>query len=367
LAVAEALLALAPQLEIRFAGTRQGLEFLLVPRAGFRLHTLPASGFRGLKSAARLKFLVNFLAGLLCSIWLILRWRPAVVLGTGGYVSAPVLAAARLLRRRTALQEQNAVPGSTNRLLGRWADRIYLGFAEAAAYFPGRRCVTTGNPVRAAFDESVAEAMSQLPEAPHADGVEQSDLLRVLVFGGSRGARTLNQAACQAAASWLERPGLVLWLQTGPGARQDVEAAFADFPPSRVRIDTYLFDMPAALVWADLTVCRAGAMTLAELAVLGKPAILVPFPHATDDHQLKNARGWEAAGAAIMLQDADCDGPALANLVAQLEGDRQRLQAMGQAARRLGRPDAALQIAGDLLQLARLRPASTEQEGRDVP
>ena len=158
LAVAEALLAAEPGAEVRFAGTRRGLEFLLVPKAGFRLHTVPASGFRGLGPLARLRFLVNFLAGLLCSLWLLLTWRPAVVLGTGGYVSAPVLAAARLLRLRCALQEQNAIPGSANRLLARWVEKIYLGFGEAAEFFPGRQVQVTGNPVRASFATGSAAA-----------------------------------------------------------------------------------------------------------------------------------------------------------------------------------------------------------------
>jgi UDP-N-acetylglucosamine:LPS N-acetylglucosamine transferase len=177
LAVAEALRDLAPRIDVRFAGTRRGLEAVLVPRAGYPLHVLPASGFRGLNFMARLLFLVNFTAGFLRSLWLIGRWRPGAVLGTGGYVSAPVLAAARVLRRPCALQEQNAIPGSANRLLARWVEMIYLGFAAAQDYFPGRACRVTGNPVRAAFADHGEDATAADP--PRADADRRADELRV--------------------------------------------------------------------------------------------------------------------------------------------------------------------------------------------
>ncbi len=355
LAVAEALRALAPEAEIRWVGTRRGLESVLVRHAGLRLHLVPASGFRGLGSGARLRFLVNFGLGLLRSLWLLARWRPAVVLGTGGYVSAPVLAAARLLRLPTALQEQNALPGSANRLLGRWARRVYLGFAAAGEHFPAGRTLVTGNPVRGAFSAggaatapaAAAPAAAQPPPAPPAPGGA-----RLLLFGGSRGARTLNRAAAEAAPGWLRREDLSLWLQTGPAEVGDVRRAYGEPPPARVRIDPYILDMPAALGWADLVVCRAGAMTLAELAASARPAVLVPFPHATDQHQLRNARDWERDGAAVVLEDAGCDGPTLAAAVDRLAADPERLRRMGAAAAARATPGAARAIAVDLLRLA---------------
>jgi UDP-N-acetylglucosamine--N-acetylmuramyl-(pentapeptide) pyrophosphoryl-undecaprenol N-acetylglucosamine transferase len=361
LAVAEALRELRPQCDVRFAGTSRGLEALLIPRAGYRLYRIPASGFRGLGPGARLRFLLNFLAGVVRGLQLLVTWRPDVLLGTGGYVSAPALAAARLLGRPCALQEQNAIPGSANRLLARWSRRIYLGFAAAAEHFPGRDCRVTGNPVRAAFtaqgEHPTASAAGDpapgqnLP-APAGQVSPLDRELRLLIFGGSRGAHTLNRAACQAAPRWREQHELAVWLQTGPAERDEVAAAFADFPAGRARVDAYLFDMPGALRWADLAVCRAGAMTLAELSALGKPAVLVPFPHATDDHQLQNARDCEAAGAAVVLEDASCDGPALADAVATLGADRAKLAAMGKAAGTRSAPDAARRIAEDLIQLA---------------
>jgi len=370
LAVAEALRELRPHCDVRFAGTSSGLESLLVPRAGYRLYRLPASGFRGLGMGARLRFVVNFVLGVVRGLQLLMAWRPDVLLGTGGYVSAPALTAARLLGRPCALQEQNAIPGSANRLLARWSRRIYLGFAAAAEHFPGRDCQVTGNPVRAAFtargERAAAGAAGEKatdPSLPPPAGQVSPPgrELRLLVFGGSRGARTLNRAACQAAARWRDRPELAIWLQTGPAERDEVAAAFADFPAGRVRVDAYLFDMPEALRWADLAVCRAGAMTLAELSALGKPAVLVPFPHATDDHQLKNGRDCEAAGAAVVLEDAACDGPALADAVAALAADRRKLETMGEAAAARGAPDAARRIAEDLIRLAGGNGAAAEE------
>jgi UDP-N-acetylglucosamine--N-acetylmuramyl-(pentapeptide) pyrophosphoryl-undecaprenol N-acetylglucosamine transferase len=348
LAVAEQVKRLAPDAEIRFVGTRRGLESTLVPRAGWPLTTVPASGFRGLGVVARLRFLLNFAAGGLASLVLLVRRRPDVVLGTGGYVSAPVIAAARLLGITCAVQEQNAIPGSVNRLVGRWARRAYLGFAGAARWFPAGRCVATGNPVRAAM------AAAAMAAAATAGGTGPASARRhVLVFGGSGGAATLNRAVGQAAAGWDARGDLTVLAQTGPREFAAVGAAVgAAAPGGRVTVVPYIDDMAVELARADLVVCRAGAMTLAELHCLGKAAVLVPFPHATDDHQTRNALDCESVGAAVVLPDAECDGPRLEALVASLLADPGRLAGMAAAARALGRPDAAAVIAADILALA---------------
>jgi UDP-N-acetylglucosamine--N-acetylmuramyl-(pentapeptide) pyrophosphoryl-undecaprenol N-acetylglucosamine transferase len=347
LAVADALVELAPAAEVRFAGTRRGLEAVVVPRAGYRLHLVPASGFRGLGSLARLLFVGNFALGVLRSLVLMLGWRPAVVLGTGGFVGGPVMTAARLLGVPCALQEQNAVPGSANRLAGRWARRVYLGFAAAASGFRSGSTVTTGNPVRAGLG------------APRPAQGERS-VRRLLVFGGSRGARTLNRALEAAAEIWRDRADLELLIQTGPEDHDRVAAAWS--AAAGVRVTGYIEDMPAALAWADLVVCRAGAMTLAELQAAGLPAVIVPFPHATDDHQTRNAESCREAGAALLLKDEDCDGPALTAMVDGLLAEPARLAEMGRAAHGLARPRAAQVIAADLLNLIG-HPAGRLAEG----
>lgn len=349
LAVAEALQHLAPGAQVRFAGTRRGIEALLVPKAGYRLHTVPASGLRGLGHRARLRFVLNFGGGLLRSLALLLRWRPAVVLGTGGFVSAPVMTAARILRITCTLQEQNAIPGSTNRLVGRWARRIYLGFAAAAPFFRHGVCRTTGNPVRRGLVDAAA-AGGDRPDAG-AEGLQTFGQRggRILIFGGSGGARRLNEAVQAAAPQWARLSHASFLVQTGKAAFAAVHDSVAT---EQIRVTAYIDDMAAALRWADLVVCRAGAMTLAELQVMGRPAVLVPFPHATDNHQLHNAHDLEKAGAALVLPDENCDGPSLTAAITDLLADPRRLAEMAAAARTLGRPEAAQTIAGDLLELA---------------
>jgi UDP-N-acetylglucosamine--N-acetylmuramyl-(pentapeptide) pyrophosphoryl-undecaprenol N-acetylglucosamine transferase len=343
LAVAGAIEKLAPGSEIRFAGTSRGIESVLVPRAGYRFATLPASGLRGLGGRARFLFLMNFFLGFFRSVLMFLLWRPRVVLGTGGYVSAPVMLAAKVLGIPCALQEQNAVPGSTNRLVGRWAHRIYLGFGGAAQFFKTTRCLETGNPVRSEFLD--AEAPDE-----NASGERKGNAL--LVFGGSRGAATLNKAVSEAAEAWCNVPDLSVLIQTGPKEHEAVAAAFGAGTEDRVAVVPYIEDMASALRMADLVVSRSGAMTLAELQCVGRPAVLVPFPFATDDHQLRNAEDCEQAGAAVVLKDSECDGPALVGLVDELLGDPARLQRMSKAASGMARPDAAEVIAADLLQLS---------------
>jgi UDP-N-acetylglucosamine--N-acetylmuramyl-(pentapeptide) pyrophosphoryl-undecaprenol N-acetylglucosamine transferase len=352
LAVAEALQWLAPETEIRFAGTRRGLEARLVPAAGYRLHTVAASGYRGLGLLARLRAGFNLTRGWASAALLLARWRADAVLGTGGYASVPLLLAAASLRIPCALQEQNARPGSANRLASRWASRIYLGSAAARSWLPAARCVVTGNPVRAGFAPAPLAAAVGAREAPAA-----AEPLRLLVVGGSQGARSLNRALVEAAPSWRERGDLLLRVQCGSAQQPEVAAAYAGADPRRVRVEAYIEDMAGAMRWADLVACRAGAMTLAELAASGRPAILVPFPHATDDHQLHNARDREAAGAAVVLADGECRGGTLAATVDALAGDRTRLAAMARASAALAAPDAAAVIARDLLALAG-RPAA---------
>ena len=346
LAVADSLLQFAPATELRFVGTRRGMESILVPRAGHRFTTVPASGVRGLGTKARLLFVINFLLGFLRSLGLLVAWRPAVVLGTGGYVIAPVMAAARLLGISCVLQEQNAVPGSANRLVARWAKRIYLGIGAAEKYFRKGRTLVTGNPVRAAFGSPMSgeSDLREFLDQGRGGG-------RVLVFGGSGGARTLNRALGGGADLWLKKSESRLLIQTGPKDLAEVRTAFADAPDDRVRIEPYIHDMAGALAWADLVICRAGAMTLAELQAMGKAAVLVPFPFATDNHQLRNAEDCASVGAAVVMEDSVCNAETLFAEADSLLAAPDRLDAMGRAAHSMSRPDAADAIARDILEL----------------
>ncbi len=364
LSVAEALHALDPHLDIHYVGRTEGIEARLVQPTGLPFHGIKASGLRGMGWVSRLKFLLNFLLGFGQSFFLMLIKRPTMVLGCGGYVSAPVLAAARSLGIRCCLQEQNAMPGSTNRLTGRWACRVYLGFQGAAKFFPAGSPVVTGNPVRASFAHSAAKRNSRK------ETVLASPKSHILVFGGSLGARTLNQAAMSAADLWSSNNNLEFVIQTGPGMFQEVSDRY--IASDNVQVLPYIEDMPAALLKADLVVCRSGASTLAELQVFGKPSILVPFPHASDDHQLSNARDMEAAGAAMVLEDHLCDGKTLAEAVKLHLANVIKLEKMGAAAASLARPHAAQNIALDILYYCgnpagRKIVADSDSPGGDYP
>lgn len=349
LAVADVLRRRRPEMRLEFVGGRRGIENRLVPRAGYPLRTLPLSGLKGAGVAAGLSGAAAAAWGVLRCLWWMLADRPALVAGAGGYPSGPPVLAARILGVTTMLMEQNHFPGATNRWLAPRVDAVCVPSAAAAGRLRGRRIVT-GNPVRPEF-----AAIGDSPCGPQ---------LSLLVFGGSRGARSINRAMVDALTE-LERldPPPRIVHQTGLDDEAAVHAAYEAHPgiPSEVR--AFFDDMPARVAAADLVACRAGATTLAELAAAGRASILVPFPQASDDHQRLNAEAVVAAGGATMILDADLTGTILAALVAELAADPQRRAAMGRAARTLARPDAAERIADVAEALLDGRPVT---EGADV-
>jgi UDP-N-acetylglucosamine--N-acetylmuramyl-(pentapeptide) pyrophosphoryl-undecaprenol N-acetylglucosamine transferase len=337
LAVAGELRRRHPGAAIVFVGGTRGLETRLVPQAGFPLRTLPVSGLKG---ASRFRvFLASAAAALgvlRCLGWFLAR-RPGLVVGVGGYASGPAVLAAWLLRVPTMLMEQNHFPGATNRWLAPRADAVCVPSDAAKSRLNGIGLVT-GNPVRPEFT-----SIGPSPNGPR---------LALLVFGGSRGARSINRALVAALprlAAMTPPPRVVH--QTGPEEHPSVARAYAEHPGLDADVRPFLDDMPARLADADLVVCRAGATTLAELAAAGRPAILVPFPFAADDHQRANAEAVRDAGAALMIVDRDLDGTRCAAEIEALASDRPRRLGMAAAARTLARPDAARRIAdvGDAL------------------
>jgi UDP-N-acetylglucosamine--N-acetylmuramyl-(pentapeptide) pyrophosphoryl-undecaprenol N-acetylglucosamine transferase len=327
--------ALALALELRsrgyrlcWIGTRRGLEDRVVPAAGIDLYTLPMRGLRGKGVVQQLTALLLLALSFMQAIWLLLRLRPRVLVGLGGYASFPAAVAGWLLRRPLLLQEQNAVAGSANRALAPLARCIATGFPGVFAGRSQARYI--GNPVRA---ELAALAL------PAYDGGRP---LRVLVLGGSLGAGVLNDTLPATAArlgahcEW--------WHQCGRDHLAATRAAYAAHRDG-VRVDAFIDDMAAAYAWADLVVCRAGALTVAELAASGRPAILVPLPQAIDDHQTANARFLSDAGAAQLLPQAKLDPGSLAQGIDALRADPPRLLAMASAARERARPRAAADLA----------------------
>lgn len=330
LAVADELRRRHPDAAIMFVGGTRGLETRVVPEAGFALRTLPLAGLKG--RTLRGSLLAGgaaALAVLRCFGWFLGR-RPGLVVGVGGYASGPAVLAAWLLRVPTMLMEQNHLPGATNRWLAPRVDAACVP-SDAAKARLGGIGIVTGNPVRAAFAAI----------GPSPNGSRTS----LLVSGGSRGARTINRAMVDALpqlAAMTPPPRVVH--QTGTDEHEAIARAYRDHPVLDGDVRPFLDDMAMRLADADVIVCRAGATTLAELAAAGRPAILVPFPFAADDHQRANAEVVRDTGAAVVVLDREFDGARCAAEVEALSVDRARRERMAAAARTLARPDAAARI-----------------------
>ena len=325
LAVAEQLRALG--WPVHWLGAQAGLEARIVPPTGIPVHWIHVKGLRGKGWARKLTAPFMLLWALLQAAWVVLKVRPAAVLGMGGFTTGPGGLIAWLLRRPLVVHEQNSVAGLTNRLLAPFADRLL----EA---FPGslKHAQLTGNPVRS----SITGLAFSPPDC-------QGRQPRLLVVGGSLGAKVLNEWVPPALAGIEARQRPEVWHQTGlkliDAARETYRTAGVE-----VRLDAFIDDMAAAYQWADLVLCRAGALTVAELAVVGVASILVPYPYAVDDHQTGNARYLVEAGAAVLLPQSELDVDRLQQEL-QLLQQPQRLAEMAQRARARAMPDAAQQVA----------------------
>ena len=343
IAVARELLSRQPDAAVTFVGTAAGIESRVMPREGLRLDLIRSAGLKGTSLGA----LVRGLALLPISAfdaWRVLsRRRPSVVIGVGGYSSGPVLLLAALRGIPTLLMEQNAVPGFTNRSLARVVDAAAVTYRESVAVF-GDRAFVSGNPVRPAFFQC---------EETHGQRGVPPGAARVLVVGGSQGANAINVAMVEAAPRLAAAaPRVAVTHQTG---ERDLEMVRDGYRRAGLdaRVEPFLFSMDREMNDADLVVCRAGATTLAELMAARRPAILVPLPTATDDHQRRNADALVAAGAALMVEQHALTGTRLADEIVALAADVARRGRMRQAAGALARPDAARVIVDRVLSLAR--------------
>lgn len=336
-AILEALRRADADLEAIWIGKRDSIEERVSATAGVPFHAVAAGGWpRGL-SLKRVLVLFKLLQGILQSLRLLRRFRPDAALGVGGYVSLGPLIAAQMLGVPTFLHEQNKRLGLANRLLARRATGLFLSFDDTIGVPPGARTHVVGNPVRAGFRNPPGR------EAAKATLGFTPDIPLVLIVGGSQGAQSINAAIAGTVLAMQPQEAQFLWM-TGRGDAAMAEATAAE-APGKVQARAFIDDMVTAGAAADIVVCRSGASTTAELAALGKPAILIPYPHATDNHQEHNARAFEAAGAAAVLLDADCTAPALTALLRAYLTGPDRLSAMGRAAHGLDRQGAAEAIA----------------------
>ena len=347
-AVARELLRREPDAVVTFAGTARGLEATLVPKEGFELDVIRSAGLKGRSMRAALGGLALVPAGIADAWALLSRRKPNAVIGVGGYSSGPVVLTAALRGIPTMLLEQNAAPGLTNRTLARVVRAAALTYDDVGNYF-GRRGFVTGNPVRPEFFK-LPMGNSQSTIANHQSPIGDGPSL--LILGGSQGAHAINVAMVEAAAELGRRhPGLQIVHQTG---QRDLAVVREGYERAGInaRAESFLDGVAGEMNAATLVICRAGATTLAELAAVGRPAVLVPLPGATDDHQRKNARVLADAGAAVMVEQAHLNGGTLASAVAALVNDRARLDAMSRAMKTFARPDAAAKIVDRLLELA---------------
>ncbi|NTU52516.1 MAG: undecaprenyldiphospho-muramoylpentapeptide beta-N-acetylglucosaminyltransferase [Chlorobiaceae bacterium] len=346
IAMAAELKKAVPGVRISFAGTTAGIEATEVPRLGYPLHLLPV---RGLKRGFSIRSLIvnvgilaDFVSAIVQAVALILREKPDVVVGTGGYVSAPVLLAAQLTGRKTLIQEQNAYPGLTTRLLSGMASEVHLSFAQSLRFFGGNETIfVTGNPARE-FDPEPRESCLDY------FGLDRS-LPTLLVFGGSRGARSINNAMLRFFGR-LEGKVNLIW-QTGA---LDAERVLAEAGTSSSRwIGPYIEEMGKAYGASDLVLCRSGASSLAELTNLGKASVLVPYPWATADHQRHNAQALVNDGASIMIDDAQLGDEESFKRILELLHGREELAVMGDLARKQSYVGAAAKLAQRIIALSK--------------
>ena len=320
------------QAELLFVGTPRGLESRLVPQAGHRLELIQVGQLKNVSFATRLRTMLDLPMSVLHCRKLLKQFRPDVVIGVGGYASGPGMVAAILAHIPTLAVEPNAFPGLANRLVGKHVSAAAVNFEPALKFF--RNAQVTGIPVRPEFFQ-----LQPRPEGapPH-----------LLVFGGSQGARVLNRTMPLVAARLLNIiPGLTILHQAGARHAEETQAAYAasGADSARWQVHAFLDDMARRFEAADLILSRSGASTVAEEMAAGKPALLVPFPGAADDHQRKNAEVMAGARAAVMLIEAELTADRLLESLVALLGDPVRLRVMGERARSLSHPDAASKIA----------------------
>lgn len=322
---------------ILFVGTGRELERRVVAHAGYRHAVIRMGGLKGLGLFRKLRSLASLPGALLHAGAILRDFRPAVVVGVGGYAAGPVCLAARLMGIPVCLQEQNSLPGITNRWLARAAQRIYTAFPESHPHFPAAKIMLTGNPVREEIIALGRETAAREKDHP----------FTILVAGGSQGARSINTAVIDMLAH-LDAPEALRFIhQCGHADRDRVRQAYGAAGVT-ARVEAFFTDMDRQYAQADVVVCRAGATTVAELTCIGAPAIFIPFPHAADNHQEINARSVVSAEAGEMLLEADLDGRALWQRIRRLRDDPGLRATMARRARALGRPDAAAAIVADI-------------------
>jgi len=347
IAVAEEFLGRDSTNEVLFVGSERGIEARAIPRLGYRLELISAAGVKGKWLGAQLKGGLLLLHGYAQSRRILKQFKPDMVLGVGGYASLPVVLAARGMDIPRFIHEQNAMPGMTNKLLARFADRVFISLEEARQFFPEKKTMLTGNPLRRQILENLGT--SGAGQASDENDDHSPSPFHIFIFGGSQGAHALNVTLPQALAKLDKRQKeITIVHQTGENDFSDVKQAYQNFGV-KADVRPFIDDMAREYRRADLIICRAGATTIAEITAIGKACLFIPFPHATDDHQRKNAEALLKKGACAMLPEREMSPERLANVIAGLVDDHAALARMAENAASLAKIDAAQVIVDEML------------------
>jgi UDP-N-acetylglucosamine--N-acetylmuramyl-(pentapeptide) pyrophosphoryl-undecaprenol N-acetylglucosamine transferase len=356
LAVAEELRTRDASAEVVFAGTEHGIEARVVPREGYPIKFLRAEGLVGVSFKKKIRAMVKIVLSMGDSYRIIKSVRPDIVIGVGGYASGVITAVAYLMSVPTMILEQNAVPGFTNKILGKIVNSICITYQESLSFFPRAKTFLTGNPVRMNVLRGNSESGCRLFSL-------EKGLFTVFAFGGSAGAQSINRALVDALRYLRDLKDAIQFLhQTGLKDYETVRDAYRQ-EGFKGTITPFIYQMGEAYAVADIVVSRAGATTLAELTALGKPALLVPYPHAAGGHQEVNARKLLEIGAARMIPDRELSGETLANTIRELytnESLRAEMQRNGTA---VGRPEASARIADIAMSLIKQAITNSHQKG----
>ena len=341
IALADSLRQRFPDCEIMFIGTKRQLDQKVLAEQNFRQESISCMGLKGMGWSHRLKSLASLPQAVLEAWRIIKAFKPQLVFGVGGYVTGPVLLAARLQGIPTCIHEQNSIPGLANRMIARFAKRIFVSIPGDYP-FPLGKTVVAGNPVRQEIIAAAAERRDKKIEEP----------LTLLIMGGSLGAHRINLLMLDALEIIKEKSAVALKLihQTGAADEEQVRAAYLA-AGVEAEVGAFFKDMDRVYAQADLAVARAGATSLAELSVMGLPALLIPYPYATDDHQAKNAQFYVAEGGAEMYREAELDAGVLASAIMNVLSKRKKMEQMGAAMRKMSRPAAAEQILNNCMEL----------------
>ena len=342
--IANELRKLDSNLRIVFVGTKERLESRVVPKYGFEFLTIPVAGFPRKITLQWAPVIYKLASGLLRSLKILHRLKPVAVIGTGGYVSGPVLFSAVLRHIPTIIQEQNAFPSVTNRILARWVNQIHIALEAAKKYFDSDKVYVTGNPIRSEFG-TLRGLRAAKRNANYGEFELDPNRTTLTITGGSQGAHAINMAVLDA----LDRfeplaDRLQIIHQTGPEDYEQVKKRYERSPIKNL-VCPYFDELPKVYGLTDLIICRAGGMTVAEITACGLPAILIPFPFATADHQRFNAQAMVDADAAVLLLEDELSGERLAQTITKILNNTKRFKKMSEASKKIGKPYAAQKIA----------------------